>query len=169
VRIPLLVLLCCVALPVAAIDCSAPVTTAPTAGPTAPAPGLDGNIASGSTSDPAFGESASELAVDAVLARRHDEQCGEPVVSAEGYQKQTEFDNTPYRYNMKPGQKMSAADFDAWMKSRGIRIVGAVDDAPAVAEVAATEVAATSTESAAAPASATTPAAAGPATPVVAK
>lgn len=42
-----------------------------------------------------------------------------------GYQKQTEFDNTPYRFNMKPGEKMNAAQFDAWMASRGIRIVPA--------------------------------------------
>ncbi|MBD8527510.1 hypothetical protein [Pseudomarimonas arenosa] len=41
------------------------------------------------------------------------------------YQKQTEFDNTPYRFNMKPGEKMSAEQFDAWMESRGIRIVRA--------------------------------------------
>lgn len=45
-----------------------------------------------------------------------------------GYQKQTEFDNTPYRFNMKPGEKMSADQFDAWMQSRGIRIVRAKAD-----------------------------------------
>lgn len=161
----MLVLLCCVALPVAAVDCSAPIAgAAPPSGPVAPAPGLDGTAAA-AISAPSFGESAGELAVDAVLARRHDEHCSRPLASADGYQKQTEFDNTPYRYNMKPGQKMSAADFDAWMKSRGIRIVGAAPAADAVA----TEVAATSSEPAAAPDATIAPAIASPTAPVVAK
>ncbi len=56
---------------------------------------------------------------------------------ADGYQKQTEFDNTPYRFNMKPGEKLSADQFDAWMASRGIRIVPAK---ATPAETAATSV-----------------------------
>lgn len=58
-----------------------------------------------------------------------------------GYQKQTEFDNTPYRFNMKPGEKLSADQFDAWMASRGIRIVRAKETpaaTPAAAPVAET-------------------------------
>jgi hypothetical protein len=43
---------------------------------------------------------------------------------AEAYQKRTEFDNSPYRYNMQAG-KLNAAEFEAWMASRGIRIVRA--------------------------------------------
>jgi hypothetical protein len=39
---------------------------------------------------------------------------------AAGYQKKTEFDNTPYRFNAEKG--FTAAEFDAWMASRGIRI-----------------------------------------------
>ena len=57
-----------------------------------------------------------------VVAR---EEARRVVVASGGYQKQTEFDNTPYRFNMKPGEKMSADQFDAWMQSRGIRIVRA--------------------------------------------
>ncbi|MCK7593859.1 hypothetical protein [Pseudomarimonas salicorniae] len=81
------------------------------------------------------------LSVDAVLARDAFSRCQQQnLVAANGYQKQTEFDNTPYRFNMKPGQKMSADEFDAWMASRGIRIVRAKADtaaaptAPVVAE-----------------------------------
>lgn len=39
------------------------------------------------------------------------------------YKPKTQFDNTPYRFNMhQNGKKMTAEEFDAWMKSRGIRV-----------------------------------------------
>lgn len=59
---------------------------------------------------------------DRVLARLRDQHCN-PVVAdpGAGYVKQTEFDNTPYRFNANSG--FTAAEFDAWMKERGIRIV----------------------------------------------
>lgn len=39
------------------------------------------------------------------------------------YVPQTEFDNTPHRFNMtQDGKRMSADDFDAWMRSRGYRV-----------------------------------------------
>ncbi len=39
------------------------------------------------------------------------------------YKPKTQFDNTPYRFNMNQnGKKMTAEEFDAWMKSRGIRV-----------------------------------------------
>jgi hypothetical protein len=165
VRIPLLVLLCCTALPAAAIDCSAPTPASSSAtGPIAPLPGLEGSAAG------ADHGGIAELSVEAVLTRLRDEKCTS-VATADGYQKQTEFDNSPYRYNMKPGQSLSAADFDAWMKSRGIRIVGAADVAPAAVETAAVEIAVAD----AAPATAElampsdTPAATGATAPVVAK
>lgn len=42
---------------------------------------------------------------------------------AAGYQPKTKYDNTPYRFNMEQnGKKMSAEEFDAWMKARGIRV-----------------------------------------------
>lgn len=40
------------------------------------------------------------------------------------YKARTEFDNTPWRFNMsgEGGKRMTADEFDAWMKSRGIRV-----------------------------------------------
>lgn len=79
---------------------------------------------------------ARGLGVEALLAREAFARCQQlALVPASGYQKQTEFDNTPYRFNMKPGQKLSADEFEAWMASRGIRIVRAKPE-PAGAEVA---------------------------------
>ena len=51
------------------------------------------------------------------------------------YKPKTQFDNTPYRLNMNQnGKKMTAEEFDAWMKAKGVRVAkgkgGAV--APAV-------------------------------------
>jgi hypothetical protein len=41
------------------------------------------------------------------------------------YQPKTEFDNTPWRFDMNQnGKRMTADEFDAWMQARGIRIVG---------------------------------------------
>ncbi|CAN5670316.1 hypothetical protein BH23PSE2_BH23PSE2_09510 [soil metagenome] len=41
------------------------------------------------------------------------------------YQPKTEFDNTPWRFDMNQnGKRMTADEFDAWMSARGIRIVG---------------------------------------------
>ena len=91
---------------------------------------------------------SSALSVDAVLAREAFRRCQQQRLAVgSGYQKQTEFDNTPYRFNMKPGQKLSAAEFEAWMASRGIRIVRAKAEttaptvAPAVSTVTAPVVA----------------------------
>lgn len=40
------------------------------------------------------------------------------------YKPKTEFDNTPWRFDMSQnGKRMTADEFDAWMKSRGIRVV----------------------------------------------
>jgi hypothetical protein len=44
-------------------------------------------------------------------------------VDAATYQPKTEHDNTPYRFNMEQnGKRMSADEFDAWMKARGVRV-----------------------------------------------
>ncbi|WP_342317102.1 hypothetical protein [Lysobacter sp. FW306-1B-D06B] len=60
------------------------------------------------------------------------------------YKPKTQFDNTPYRFNMhQNGKKMTAEEFDAWMKSRGIRVAkgapasGGAAPAPAGTQVAA--------------------------------
>ncbi|HTM70409.1 MAG TPA: hypothetical protein VL118_05990 [Luteimonas sp.] len=39
------------------------------------------------------------------------------------YKPRTEFDNTPWRFNMNQnGRNMTADEFSAWMKSRGVRV-----------------------------------------------
>jgi hypothetical protein len=62
------------------------------------------------------------------------------------YKPKTQFDNTPYRFNMhQNGKKMTADEFDAWMKSRGFRVAKgngggaapAAGAAPAGKEIAA--------------------------------
>jgi hypothetical protein len=50
------------------------------------------------------------------------------------YKPKTQFDNTPYRFNMhQNGKKMTAEEFDAWMKSRGIRVAKGAGAKPAAA------------------------------------
>jgi len=47
----------------------------------------------------------------------------DPVIDAATYQKRTEFDNTPYRFNMEQnGKRMTADEFSAWMEARGVRV-----------------------------------------------
>lgn len=74
---------------------------------------------------PAFDEMQS---LENVLLRIRAEGCraaamqAAPVVhaAAEGYVKKTEFDNTPYRFNMtQNGKRMTADDFDAWLQANG--------------------------------------------------
>lgn len=55
------------------------------------------------------------------------------------YQPKTEFDNTPWRFDMNQnGKMMTAVEFDAWMKSRGVRVAKGAPPAvvPAVVEPA---------------------------------
>ncbi len=74
---------------------------------------------------PAFDELQS---LENVLLRLRAEGCraamqaATPVVhaAADGYVKKTEFDNTPYRFNMtQNGKRMTADDFDAWLQANG--------------------------------------------------
>ena len=55
------------------------------------------------------------------------------------YVKQTEFDNTPYRFNMtQGGKRMTADDFDAWIKANGYTVGSRrADPAAAAVETAA--------------------------------
>lgn len=74
------------------------------------------------------------LSVDNVLLRIRQEGCramasvrpASSVVDPNdpaAYKPKTEFDNTPWRFNMtQNGKRMTADEFDAWMKSRGVRI-----------------------------------------------
>lgn len=48
------------------------------------------------------------------------------------YKPQTEYDNTPWRFDMSQnGKHMTADEFDAWMKARGVHVVKAAPAAPA--------------------------------------
>lgn len=76
------------------------------------------------------------LAVDNVLLRLRLENClalakatppsapGLPSSSdPAAYKPQTQFDNTPWRFDMSQnGKRMTAEEFDAWMKARGVRV-----------------------------------------------
>jgi hypothetical protein len=143
VRYVLLPLLMTLAAPALAIDCSTDPAATTASGLVATAPGLEGS-ASTDSSRPALGAHGADLALDAVLLRQHAAACNKPQVVADTYVKQTEFDNTPYRYNMQSG-KLNAEEFAAWMESRGIRIVSstpadgttAADAVPASGETAA--------------------------------
>jgi len=76
---------------------------------------------------------ASE-SVDQVLLRIRVESCqnmatATPVPGAvnpndpAAYKPRTEFDNTPWRFNMSQnGKKMTADEFSAWMAARGVRV-----------------------------------------------
>ena len=52
------------------------------------------------------------------------------------YKPRTEFDNTPWRFNMNQnGKNMTADEFSAWMKSRGVRVAkGAAPASPVAPE-----------------------------------
>lgn len=61
--------------------------------------------------------------VDRVLLRLRLEGC-QNVSMAPAYVPRTQWDNKPWRFNAGgDGKKFSAAEFDAWMKSRGVRVV----------------------------------------------
>lgn len=48
------------------------------------------------------------------------------------YKPQTQWDNTPWRFDMtQNGKRMTADEFDAWMKAKGVRVVGRKDPVPA--------------------------------------
>ena len=91
----------------------------------------------------AYDESQS---VDQVLLRMRIESCKnvaavmpapsvvDPLDPA-AYKPKTEFDNTPWRFNMtQNGKSMTADEFSAWMKSRGVRVArgGGAAAAPAI-------------------------------------
>lgn len=75
------------------------------------------------------------LSVDQVLLRMRIENCqiakatpattpGMPSSSdPAAYKPLTEFDNTPWRFDMNQnGKRMTADEFSAWMKSKGVRV-----------------------------------------------
>ncbi|WP_363796302.1 hypothetical protein ABU614_12595 [Lysobacter firmicutimachus] len=90
------------------------------------------------------------LSVDQVLLRIRLEGCnvakaapastGMPSANdPAAYKPKTEFDNTPWRFNMSQGGKrMTADEFSAWMKAKGVRVAkgNGTAAAPAPAPVA---------------------------------
>lgn len=68
--------------------------------------------------------------VDRVLQRLKLEGCNvamaAPAAAATAdaaYKPKTQFDNGPWRFDMNQnGKRMTAEEFDAWMKSRGVRV-----------------------------------------------
>lgn len=86
------------------------------------------------------------LALDVVLLRLRLESCVKDQYA--GYKPKTQFDNTPWRFNMEKGKKFDAAQFDAWMKSRGVRV--ARGNQPAAAPVATATAGTAATDAAAA-------------------
>ncbi|HJS34823.1 MAG TPA: hypothetical protein VJ766_04995 [Pseudoxanthomonas sp.] len=98
---------------------------------------------SGVLASHAFDEAQS---VDRVLMRLRIEGCRNvanalpapaaataATASPAAYQPKTAHDNSPWRFDMSQnGKRMTADEFDAWMKSRGVRVVKA-PGAPAAA------------------------------------
>ncbi|GAA5080947.1 hypothetical protein [Lysobacter panacisoli] len=89
------------------------------------------------------------LAVDQVLFRLRVEGCQvakalpaattpsamPSATDPAAYKPKTQYDNTPWRFDMNQnGKRMTAEEFDAWMKAKGVRVVKA---RPAVAPVPA--------------------------------
>jgi hypothetical protein len=69
------------------------------------------------------------------------------VIDPATYKPQTQFDNTPWRFDMNQnGKRMTAEEFDQWMKARGVRVAkggGAAAAAPAPASSTAAPAATT--------------------------
>jgi hypothetical protein len=58
------------------------------------------------------------------------------------YKPKTEFDNTPWRFDMSQnGKRMTADEFSAWMESRGVRVAKGAAPAAAATPAAAPPVA----------------------------
>jgi len=146
----------------AAVDCSAasqpqplqPTVVAPVASELAP--GLSQLGAPEGVLARAYDEAQS---VDQVLLRIRIETCrnmamatpAPGVVSPDNpaaYKPRTQFDNTPWRFNMSQnGKNMTAEEFDAWMKAKGVRVArgNGAAAAPSATTVPAVAGAATTT------------------------
>jgi len=109
--------------------------------PAAPPPLAEGFVVPGQVLPGGFDHAHS---VEQVLHRRRLQRCREaiaialapvdaPMPADNGYVKQTEFDNTPYRFNMtQNGKRMSADDFDAWLQANDYSVGRRVE--PGVAQ-----------------------------------
>lgn len=80
--------------------------------------------------------------LDQVLLRIRIEACRDVAIATPApgvldpdnpaaYKPRTEFDNTPWRFNMsQDGKNMTADEFSAWMQSRGVRVARGAAPAP---------------------------------------
>ena len=115
---------CIVASPALATDCLLPAGARVAEGMSTVAP----EMAATATSDPYC------LSAEDALARLRT-----PAPQAGAYVPLTKDDNSPWRFDMSQnGKRMTAAEFDAWMKAKGIRVAtgkpattAAAPDAPA--------------------------------------
>lgn len=69
------------------------------------------------------------ITADSFIARQRDQMAAmagaapAPAGTAQGYVPKTKDDNTPWRFDMNQnGRRMTAEEFDAWMKAKGIRV-----------------------------------------------
>lgn len=134
----------------AAVDCSASAITPLPLPATVIAPAASElstrHVQLGMPSGVLTSNFSPDQSLDRVLMRLRVEGCNNvasamparPAINAAdpaAYKPKTEFDNTPWRFDMNQGGKnMTAEEFDAWMKARGVRVVKA---RPAAAEVPA--------------------------------
>ena len=80
------------------------------------------------------------------------------IIDPATYKPQTQFDNTPWRFDMNQnGKRMTAEEFDAWMKARGVRVAKGNGAAPATAAPTTPATAPADTAPATQPAPADTP------------
>ena len=77
--------------------------------------------------------------VDQVLLRIRIESCMATMMAVPAvdnpaaYKPRTQYDNTPWRFNMtQNGKNMTADEFAAWMTSRGVRVARGTAAAPAI-------------------------------------
>ncbi len=134
-----------------AMDCSATSATQPLR-PTMLAPvanelALMGSVLGAPNGVLSQGVDESE-SVDQVLLRIRIESCqnmaivtpAPGVVSPDNpaaYKPRTQFDNTPWRFNMSQnGKNMTTDEFSAWMQSRGVHVARGAGKAAAVAPAA---------------------------------
>ncbi|WP_028917793.1 hypothetical protein [Pseudoxanthomonas sp. J35] len=84
----------------------------------------------------------SAQSLDRVLLRLRIENCRNVAKALPAaYKPKTEFDNTPWRFNMtQDGKRMTVDEFEAWMKARGARVATGkpTTATPAAAPAAAT-------------------------------
>lgn len=140
---------------VAAPDCTRPVVAQPLSSGqsllSAVAPELRAHAAPLGTPSGVLAHAYDESqSVDRVLLRLRMQACKSVAMALPApsvadpndpaaYKPKTEFDNTPWRFDMNQnGKRMTAVEFDAWMKARGVRVAkGAAPAAvPAVSEPA---------------------------------